>query len=427
MPPRFFLALNNGGDPNLHAMHTKYFQQFLDMERDFKKTPLLEYRHSDDKGETDFSKTAKATVTDNTLKKELKNILSRGFVANYSSTFSHIDLRIKGGTDFTQCAGNGYHPTTVDVPCLLDFSSTQELLPMDDKYFEPQYTSRLSLGQGDGTYRITITDYATYAIVNDIKMFHDFMQLNQQHAQRLNQRGWSHKVDYFKDYYSSKYKNAKFSHPNFPFDIPELYIVTHYFTVLDDVWLGEQNSYYTTRGDYLKFYNKNEDFIYTSELQLKDIYWAKYWWSSAAQCLDRGGHGFDRDFYYYKSSTKYYNCRSNQADKGKHQYYTSQSDVFGPWYQKTMYQSIGKSLKNNVCVYYISSEFPNFESTLMKIAQAVKLSENQESRIFFPNAKLVPNNCYYNVDINNTSTLHTNLVRSAALEIKDSGSADFGR
>ena len=426
MPPRFFLALNNGGDPNLSTMHRAYFQQFIDMERDFKQTPLMEVRHTDDKGEVDYSKTGKATVTDYYLKNELKSILAKGFIANYSSSFSKIDLRIKGGTNYTQCAANGYHPTTVDVPCLLDFSSSQELLPMDDKYFNPEYTSRLSLGQGDGTYRITITDYATHAIVNDIKMFHDFMQLNQQHGQKFNQRGWSHKVDYFKDYYSSKYKNAKFSHPNFPFDIPEIYIVTHYMTALDDIWLGEQSSYYTPKGDYLHFYNKNFDFAFVSDLQLKDRLWAKYWWSADGQCLDREGYGFDRDFYFEKSSQKYYNCRSNQANKGEHKYYTTKTNMLGFWYNNNMYNNISKTMRNNVCIYYISSEFANFESNLMKIAQAVKLSGNQDSRIFYPNAKITPSNCYYNVNIKG-STIDTKLSKSSKLEIKDSGDAEFGR
>ena len=426
LPPRAFLALKDGGDPNLAYMHRKFFQQFIDMERDFKKTPLKEYRYTDDKGDVDFSKNPKVTVSDYTLKNELKNILAKGFVANYSSSFSCIDRRIKGGTNYTQCAANGYHPTTVDVPCLIDLSSTQELTPMDDKYFDQTYSGKYSIGQGSGTYSITVNDYATPAIVSDIKMFHDFMQFNQQHGERFNQRGWSHKVDYFKDYYSAKYKNGKFSHPTFPFDIPEIYIVTHYMTVLDNVWLGEQNSYYTTRGDYLRFYNKDEDFIFVDELQLKDAMWAKYWWSAAAQCLDREDNGFDRRFYSWKNDKKYYYCRTHQADKGKHKAYTPKSTILGFWYNNTMYSSIGSTLKNSVVVYYLTSQGDNFENNLLQIARAVKLSGNQTSKIFYPNAKLTPSNCYYNVNIRGSS-LDTKLKSSSTLEIKDSGSADFGR
>ena len=426
LPPRAYLALRDGGDANLTYMHRQYFQFFLDMERDFKKTPLKEYRYTDDKGDVDFSKTPKVTVSDYTLKNELKSILSKGFVANYSSSFSHIDLRIKGGTSFTQCAANGYHPTTVDVPCILNFSSSQELEPMDEKYFGQSYSGKYSIGNGNSTYSITINDYATPAIVSDIKMFHDFMQFNQQHGERFNQRGWSHKVDYFKDYYSAKYKNGKFSHPTFPFDIPEIYIVTHYMTALDDVWLGEQNSYYTTRGDYLRFYNKDEDFIFVDELQLKDAMWAKYWWSAAAQCLDREDNGFDRRFYTWKNDKKYYYCRTHQADKGKHKAYTPKSTILGFWYNNSMYSSLGSTFKNNIVIYYLTSQADNFETNLMQIARAVKLSNNQTSLIFYPNAKLTPSNCYYNVNFKGSS-MDSKLKSSSTLEIKDSGNADFGR
>ncbi len=425
LPPRAYLALN-GGDKNLAYMHKTYFQHFLDMERDFKQTPLKEYRYTDDKGDVDFSTSPKVTVSNNTLKNELKNILAKGFIANYSCSFPHIDRRIKGGTSFTQCAANGYHPTTVDVPCLIDFTSNQELEPMDEKYFGQSYSGKFSIGQGNGTYSITIYDYATPAIVNDIKMFHDFMQFNQQHAKRFDQRGWSHKVDYFKDYYSSKYKNAKFSHPNFPFDIPEIYIVTHYMTVLDNVWLAGRSSYYTPQGDYLHFYSRDEDFAYYSDLQLKDRLLTKYWWSAAGQCLDISVNGFDRDFYYWKNSTRYYYVRSNQADKGKHKIYTTKSNVLGFWYTNTMYNDIGNTLKNSMVIYYLTSQSDNFETCLMNNARAVKLSNNQTSKIFYPNAKITPNNCYYNVNIKG-SALDVKLKSSGTLEVKDSGNADFGR
>lgn len=119
MPPRAFLVLNNGGDVNLARMHSTYFQNLIDMERDFKKTPLLLYRHSDSSGDVDYVSNPSASVTDYSLKSELTRILQGGFVDNYTTSFKAIDLRIKGGTNFTQCAANGYHPNTVDVPCIL--------------------------------------------------------------------------------------------------------------------------------------------------------------------------------------------------------------------------------------------------------------------------------------------------------------------
>lgn len=426
MPPRAFLVLNNGGDVNLARMHSTYFQNLIDMERDFKKTPLLLYRHSDSSGDVDYVSNPSASVTDYTLKSELNRILQGGFVDNYTTSFKAIDLRIKGGTNFTQCAANGYHPNTVDVPCILDVSVSSGWEPMDDKYFLPEYASRLSLSYDPGySHTLTITDYATHAIVDDIKKIHDFMQLNQQHAQAFNKRGWSHKADYFKDFYSNKYKNARFSHNNFPYDIPEIYIATHYMTALDAFYSGNKSSYTTPSGRTLKFYNKNEDFIYVSDLQLKDAMWAKYWWSADGQCLDREVNGFDRDFYFKSSSTKYYNVANNQSNDGKHNNSSTQSSVFGKWYNTNLYNSVPYNLSNNVAFYYMTSQEANFESNLMKIAKAVKLGKVQTSRIFYPNAKYVPRNCYYTVPTKNT-TISTKLSDSGKLQIKnDNDSSDF--
>lgn len=418
MPPRFFLGLSNGGDVNLSNMHAEYFQHFIDMERDFKKTPLLSYRYSDNSGDVGFNKTSSATVSDYSLKNELTRILSGGFITNNSASFSKVDLRIKGGTTFTQCAENGYHPTTIDVPTLLDFSSSQVLEAMDDKYFEPQYASRLSIGQSGAncTRTLSITDYATHAIVNDIKMLHDFMQACQQHADAYGCRGWSHKVDYFKDFYSNKYKNSQFTPPGFPYSIPEIYIVTHYMTVLDDLWLGEKNQYYTANGDYLYIYQKDDNFIKVSDLQLKDRMWAQYWWSASGQPVDRGANGFNRDFYKYKMDHKYYNIRSNQANNGKHTSYVTKSTILGSWYTRNHYNF--SSLRNNICVYFITAESSNFESNLMKIAQAVKLGQVQSSKIFYPNTVVRPSGCYYNLNLNST-TIGTKLSKCNSIEIKE--------
>ncbi len=421
LPPRFYLGIRDNSDA-LHQMHARYFQNFINMENDFKNTPLLLYRHTDNSGECDYVSNPSISVSDYSLRSELSSILKRGFVSNYSASFSRIDLRIKGGTSYTQCTANGYHPTTVDVPSLLEFSSTMEIEPMDDKYFDPQYASRLALSQGNVIRTVTITDYATPAIVDDIKKFHDFMQRNEQHAAAFNGRGWSHKVDFFKDFYSSKYKNARFSHSSFPFDIPEIYIVTHYMTALDAVFYGEKKGYKISDGRTVYFYNKNEDFIYTNYLDLKDAMWAKYWFNSSAQCLDRGGHGFDRDFYFYKSSTKYYNTLDNQAEKGKHKYYTTQSNTFGSWYNTDLSSSIGSNINNNLVVYYLTSQESNFESNLMKIAKSVKLGEVQSSKIFFPNAQFTPRSCYYTIPIKNT-TLESRLKSCGKLEMKSSTDA----
>lgn len=421
MPPRFYMALNNGGDYSLNRIHSAYFQNFIDMERDFKQTNLMTLRHSDDKGSVDFYRNPNSTISDPNLVSEFKRVLANGFTRNYGCSFSNIDIRIKGGTNFTRCDANGYHPTTIDVPCLLTINSTQEIEPMDDKYFDPKYSSKLSIGNGENIYRnLTIYDYAMHAIINDIKMFHDFMQHRQQHAEALNNRGWSHKVDFFKDFYSSKYRTARFSLADFPFDIPEIYIVTHYMVPLDHMWLAEKNSYYTTLGDYLNFYNKEGDFIWASDLQLQDRYWAKYWWSSAGQCLSRFGNGFDRDFYAYKDNHKYYNVRYNQANKGKHVTYNTKSSVLGSWYNTDMYTWLGKTIRNTVKFYYMTSQQSGLEDNLLKVAQAVRAGKVQTSKIFYPNAVIVPSECYYDVSLDYTT--QNKLKNSGKITVKSNDS-----
>lgn len=438
LPPRFFLALKDGGDQNLSSMHRAYFQHFLDMERDFKQTPLMLIRRTDSKGDVDYDRNGHRTVNDRSLEYELGRILSNGFVANYTYTFNNVDIRIKGGKGFVACTKSGYHPTTVDVPSLLEFSSTQTLEPMGDEMFDPKYKYQYSISQaGPSKPKVTITDYATPAIIDDIKKFNDFMQRNQQHARALDCRGWSHKADYFKDFYSSKYKNAKFSHTNFPFDIPEIYIVTHYMTALEDIWFGTKDGYWTTKNDRIKLINKDNYFIPADELQLRDAMWAKYWWSSYGQCTDFEGNGFERDFYYRKSNTKYYNSRpvgnnistdknkrgASVSNAPKNQYLPfTKSKVLGDWYNNNW--GVKPILNNHVMIYYMTSQASNFENCLMNIAYALKKSGQQTSRIFFPNASLIPNRgCYFNVKLN--QYLKNKIDGASKLIIMDKGDATF--
>lgn len=126
-------------------------------------------------------------------------------------------------------------------------------------------------------------------------------------------------------------------------------------TALDAFYLGNKSGYTTPSGRTLNFYNKNEDFIYVSNLQLKDAMWAKYWWSTEGQCLDREVNGFDRDFYFKSSSTKYYDVANNQSDKGKQKSSTTQSAVFGKWYNTNLYNPVPYNLSNNVAFYYMTS------------------------------------------------------------------------
>ena len=407
-PPLAFIVLNRDANTPLLQMHKKYFQYFLDLKKDFKNTPLKTTRYSNSSGKYKFDSKGTSTVSNSGLQTELNNILKAGLYKNTNTYFSCIDRRIKGGTDFTQCTKANYEPTTWDVPCILAVFHGGSRKPMEDKWFGGEYSGRWMIGRDEySSWRIY--DYASHGMAHDIRMIHDFMQSNQIHAQAYNNRGWSHKVDYFKKYYSSSGKNLKFVYGNaanttFPYDMPEIYLVTHYMWALDG--LKGDKSYTTANNTTLTLYDKNHEFIFTSELQRNHSYWAKYWWSAAAQCLDYGDNGFDRDFY-WDNKDKYYNVKTNQANKGKQQYSTSYNSIWGDWYTTDWSNKFGSNITNYFHVYYLTSQASNFESNLMKIAVAVKKKSSgaDNTLIFYPNAIIKTNNCYYNNPNKNNTTV----------------------
>ena len=396
MPPVCYLVLDRTKG-ELMTLHQQYFQRFVDMERDFKKTELLRVfkcRVKDGKMKYDandvYASGSQATL--------FQDILKGGFYLNNSVKFPRIDRRIKGGTDFTQCTANSYHPTTVDVPCILDVTTgygygSQVRKPMDEKYFEVANADRRPQFKcDDGQYRWAwkICDYATEAIAKDINMFYTFMYENQMHAQSLNKRDWSGKKSLFSTYYKESNRNAYMTYSNFPFDMPMIYRVVHYMRALQDL---EPNTYYSASdGSSYKLINADREYIPVDKLQLQDRYWAKYWWSSQGQSTNVAKNGFDRDFYFYKENTRYYNVVCDQSYNGKsHNCSYPQSSVLGSWYQPydgsyhNPYKPVRKAFTMNVKLYYLSSQGPDFTAKLMNIAQAVKKSSVQTTKVFFPN------------------------------------------
>jgi hypothetical protein len=129
-------------------------------------------------------------------------------------------------------------------------------------------------------------------------------------------------------------------------------------------------------------------------LKQQDRMWAKYWWNADVQCIDLGDHGFDRDFYYHSSSTKYYNVVDNKD--GNKNISTNISDVLGEWYQD-VYQSCGflptkSGIRNYLALYYTTSlNKQDFPEHLAKIAAAVKenctnnTNELSAFLVFYPN------------------------------------------
>ncbi len=411
LPPRFFMTLTDGGDANLSNMYNQYFSNFLSMESSFKTTPFMEKRYSkkDEDDELTFSSTGNTTVSDASLTTELKRILAGGFKAG-TTKFPHIELRLQGYS-LSRCKSAGYHPTSVDYPCLLEISSSQQIQPMSETYFSQNY-SGCSIGQGTSTYSITITDYATHTMVDDIKMFHDFKQKCQQHARAFDNRGWSHKTSYFQSYYSSTYKNSYFAPDGFPFEIPEIYLVTHYMTVLDDV--GRLTEYTLRDGTSINInHGKERYFLTAGDLPDKDKWWSFYWWSAFGQPTNTGPQGFARDFYTESSTAKYYNYRHNQNNEG---FSTTKANMLGRWYSSSTF-TVPSQLTNKVRVLFLSAEGDNFEDNLMKIAKAVKTKEYPASQIFYPNTAVYPGSTY-TVKLSGT-TLQTKLNNSKCIQYMD--------
>ena len=396
MPPVCYLVLDrNYGE--LVDLHKAYFQHFVFMEKDFKQTELLT--------------TFKCRVNDGKLKYDandvyasgghatnLRNILKGGFYLNNSVKFSRVDRRIKGGTDFTQCTAANYHPTTVDMPCILEFAhsygyGSQVIKPLDEKYFDvanANMTPQLKCDDGKYKWGWTIKDYATEAIVKDLQMFHSFMYENQMHAQSLNKRDWSGKRSLFSLYYSEAKRNAYMTYSNFPFDMPMIYRVVHFMRVLQDMEPGK--IYTAPSGRTFKIINAEKEYIPVPYLQLQDKYWAKYWWSSNGQSTNVCKYGFDREFYFYKEGTRYYDLTCDQDYNGKkHSCSVPQSTMLGNWYKPVdgtyynAYNPVRTSYTMRVKLYFLTSQASDFSTKLMNIAVAVKKSSVQSTKVFYPN------------------------------------------
>lgn len=392
MPPICYLALDRNSG-TLMELHRQYFQHFIDLERDFKQTPLLTTFHCRKK-KSSIRYDANTVMASGYLASEFQRILSGGLYINNNRKLSTIDRRIKGGTDFTQCVAKNYHPNTVDVPCILDFRvrNDQSRQPLDDKYFETAYSNKqpyLKYDDGKYSWDWRIDDYATVSIIKDLNKLAWFMYDNQLHAQSLNKRDWSGKMKLFNLYYNANNINAFLTYTNFPYDMPMIYRVVHYMWALDD--LRPDTYYAATDGHSYKLLDLEKEYIDVNLLQLRDRLWAKYWFSAKGQCLDIGGHGFDRDFYYYNSSTLYYPVTCDQGYDKHHKCSAHQTSVLGNWYVPfdgsyyNVYNPPRPTYKMNVKLYFMTTRAENFNSNMMKIAVAIKNSSAQSTRVFYPN------------------------------------------
>jgi len=408
MPPVAYLALDNfrTGYNKLMLMHEKYFKHLLNLESAFKESELVtnwHVYHGDGKVKykSNGDNYAKGKET------ECRNILKKGLLLDDNNPFDKIDYRLQANSYYRPTKAN-YHPTSWHIPCLLDVVvDGQERQPLDDKYFEPKYGGSYkanTLYDDKQQWKWHIRDYATVAISNDIRRIRNFIAENQLQARTLDKRGWSYKRDIVKDVFKNINNTIQYS--DFPFKTPQLYWANHFMLVLDRVVDHVRNDkyYYSPVGGSYRFYNKDEDFIPVDKLQPNDAIWAKYWWGAAAQCLDLGTHGFDRDFYYWSASTKYWDVTSASYIEGKGAHKTnkhsSQSTILGSWYNTDNYNSLGSTFNNYVTIYYLTSYSYGFSDKLMEIADAVKKSSVQNTKYFFANSKITPAiGAYYTINL----------------------------
>lgn len=425
MPPVAYLALDNfrTGYSKLMLMHEKYFKHLLNLESAFKESKLVTNWHVyHDDGKVKYKSNgdnyAKGKET------ECRNILKTGLLLDDNNPFDKIDYRLQANSYYRPTTSN-YHPTTWDIPCLLDVVvSGQERQPLDEKYFEHKYGGYYIANTlyDSKTWKWYIKDYATVAISNDIRRIRNFIAENQLQARTLDKRGWSYKRGIVKDVFNNINNTIQYS--DFPYRTPKLYWANHFMHTLDVVvdYVRNDKYYYAPVGGSYRFYNKNEDFIPVDKLQPNAAIWAKYWWGAAAQCLDLGTHGFDRDFYYWSATTKYWDVTSTSYVDGKGAHKTNmhslQREILGSWYTVDNYNSLGSSFDNYITIYYLTSKASGFSNKLMDMAEAVKKSSVQNTKYFFANGKITPAaGAYYTINLNkdlSSSRLNNNLKMGGA-------------
>lgn len=420
LPPIAYLALDNhrSGLNSLMQMHKKYFEHLLNLERDFRNSVLVTNWHV----YREDGKIRYKTKGDNYAEgkeNECKNILFGGLVLDDNNPFDKIDYRLQANSYYRPTKAN-YHPAFWHIPCLLDVVVTgQERQPMDEECFknniawQGQYPCRYDKTK---EWKWYIKDYATVAMSKDIKRIRNFMQENQRYARVFDDYEWSTKRKKVKEVFA-RFNNTM-QYKDFPYKTPMLYFVNHYMQALDVVVDHVRNDkyYYSPVGGSYRFYNKDEDFIPVDKLRKTDANWAKYWWNAAAQCLDLGKNGFDKDFYYWPATTKYWDVTSPSyyLNNGKHtdKMHSSKNDILGSWYTADNYKTLGYNIKNYLTIYYLTSKKPDFFTTLLRMAEAVKKSGVQNTKHFFANDKTTSEDPSYYYMINLKTFRNSNFNRN---------------
>ena len=401
-PPKAFFITNY--NPEMNELHNRYFQHFLNLEASFKSYPEV------------------SMVKEGFSAADIQNLMRTmrtGLVTNPDCSFANISRRIKGGTQFMRCYEANYHPATIDKPKILDFeAAVKNIVPYKEEDFDKTLDwdgdNYLNCRYSGSVERISIIDYATPSLMDDVVKFHNFFQRNQQLARYFNDRSWKNKKKICSDL-TGKYKDALFEYPEpFPFQMPLLYIPMHYFTIHNALYNDwGDGSFRTSNGTtiYRKNYDKPCYFLFYNQLPKRYWNWCRYWWSAAGQATEDAGEGFDRNFYTNTKRNKFYNAVPGQPSQ-------TLSSIKGSWYNHKPYST---SFNNSLSYAFITSNCSNFEETLMKIAVAVK---SGDPIVFFP-TKIVHTDARYIYSLRDISEYYK-ILSKPYLEIKESdGNTDF--
>ena len=192
--------------------------------------------------------------------KDFFNGSKGGIIRDYNKSWKNLDLRSytisrRGSTIpemFEPCGqaiGNGF-PVANEyrsnyaqlywaIPDMLEVSTTRPKIAIITikSFGDKQSEWEDHNGSRNSIATVTITDKATPAMYDDIKMFFDFFKKCTEIAAYPLNRGYSHKKNILKKLYSADYANACLQFDNdFPYTINKSLPWTHYFNAWNNLY-----------------------------------------------------------------------------------------------------------------------------------------------------------------------------------------------
>ncbi|MBR4218720.1 MAG: hypothetical protein IKR71_06710 [Bacteroidales bacterium] len=173
-------------------------------------------------------------------------------------------------------------------------------------------------GTRTSTVTVTITDYATPTMYQDIKMYYNFFQKCVNIAVYLNGRGYSYKTAQLKKLYTNAKQNTIFQFDNdFPYQITKATVITQYFHNWKAFYDNPSKELKLTEGNYNNYYHAGY----------------LYFW------------------YHHKYCNNYQGTKGMTVDQGK------TANRVSPWYDNL--NNLGKGDKTYVKIIYLDKARPD--------------------------------------------------------------------